>query len=421
MFDADVRDVSGGLKTQCHERLAWKSVDHGYAVEPSWKKCIRFAPEQLAKTLFEIYLQMFSDESLHNILSSGSGRLHHTRRSFALLLAHVERRVQCDWDKVISILEGLILEDQALTGRLSFYQEMVCQLHLAGFALSGLSPAYVQEFRAEEDSPIFRDWITVPQVVTVVLVVPRHVITGVQSELSAVGTPILQCEVLFGLKHSFFACISASFGKLSISGRGEDKAAIIAEDGSGTHGTSPLIVSFPILAPHLIHTSTRGGAVGLVVRCTMSAISLAEKLGVELNIFRVLLTDAQYVHVLAKAPTTNNSTASGAASPLSHGRSDGAVEHHPIYVEMDDSNTRIQSLTSHIDITDAAEQASLVGRCTICTTQLTANQAILHIEKHLHIASFPLPVDALNAKLRVARKSKYVEVSVRISLLVSDC
>ena len=416
MFDADVRDVSGGLKTQCHERLAWKSVDHGYAVEPSWKKCIRFAPEQLAKTLFEIYLQMFSDESLHNILSSGSGRLHHTRRSFALLLAHVERRVQCDWDKVISILEGLILEDQALTGRLSFYQEMVCQLHLAGFALSGLSPAYVQEFRAEEDSPIFRDWITVPQVVTVALVVPRHVIAKVQSELSAVGTPILQCEVLFGLKISFFASISASFGKLTISGRGENKAAVIAEDGAGTHGTSPMIVSFPILAPHLIHTSTRGGAVGLAVRSTPSTISLAEKLGLELNIFRAQLTDARYVHVLARAPTTNNSTVGDAAPPLSHGRSDGAVEHHPIHVEMDGSNTRVQSLISHIDITDATEQASLVGRCTIRTTQLSATQAILHIEKHQHIASFPLPVDALSAKLRVARKSKYVEVSIRTSL-----
>ena len=431
MSDTLMRDIPGGHKTQYHERLAWKSVDHGFAAEPSWKASIRFAPEQLAKTLFKIYLQMFSeentsqqlanmrrlamDELLHKIQSSGL--LHHTRRSFALLLAHIQKRVKCDWDEVISILEGLILEDKTLTTGLNFYQEMVCQLHLAGFTLSWLSPANVREIRVREDPSIFRDWSTVPQVVTIVLVVPRHAITKVQSELSAVGTPILQCEMLAGFNHSAFACISASFGTLAISGRGENKVAVIAEDSAGTHDTSPMIVSFPILAPILIHIS--GWTVGLTVRSTMSTVLLVEKLGLEMNIFKALLTDARYVHVLAKAPTTNYSTADGAAPPLSHERSDGAVEHHPIHVEMDESNsTRVQSVTMHIDITDGAEQASLVERCTVRTTQLTANQVILHIEKHQHIASFPLPVDALNAKLRVAQNSKYVEVSPRTSSLV---
>jgi len=430
MSDTLMRDMPGGLKTQYHERLAWKSVDHGYAVEPSLKESILFAPEQLARTLFEIYLQMFThenlskrldmthlskDEKLHKIQSSGL--LHYTRRSFALLLAHVQKRVQCDWDKVIHILEGLVLNDRTLITGSNFYQELACHLHLAGFTIPWLSPAKVQEIRALEVSPIFRDWSTVPQVVTVALVVPRHAITNVQSELSAVGTPILQCEIRSGITHNAFACISASFGKLAISGQGQNKTAVITEDSAGIHGTSPMVVSFPILAPILILTS--GGTVGLAVRSTMSTTPLIIKLGLGLGIFKALLTDERYVHVLAKAPTTNISAANGAASPITHGGSDSAVEHHPIHVEMDDSNTRVQSLTLHIDITDTAEQASLVEGCTVRTTQLTANQAILHIEKHQQIVAFPLPVDALNAKLRVARKSKYVEVSVRISLLVS--
>jgi len=431
MSDTLMGDMPGGLKTQYHERLAWKSVDHGNAAEPLWKESIRFAPEQLAKTLFEIYLQMFSDENLSKRLDmthlredemihkiQSSGLLHHTRRSFALLLAHVQKRAKCDWNKVIRILEGLVMEDRTLITGSNFYQELVCQLHLAGFILPWLSPANVRDYRAQEDPPIFRDWNMVPQVVTVTLVVPRHAIANVQSELSAVGTPILQCELLSGVMHNAFACISASFGELAISGRGENKSAVITEDSAGTHGTSPMVVSFPVLAPILILTS--GGTVGLAVRSTLSTTSLVTKLGLGMGIFKALLTDERYVHVLAKAPTTNNSTADVAASPITHGRSDGAAEHYPIHVEMDDSNTRVQSLTSHIDITDAAEQASLVGGCTIRTTQLSANQVILHIEKHQRIVAFPLPVDAVNAKLRVARKSKYVEVSVSASLLVSD-
>ena len=431
MSDTLMRDMqAGGLKTQCHERLAWKSVDHGYAAEPSWKESIRFAPEQLAKTLFEIYLQMFSnenlskrlhimhlskDEKLHRIRSSGL--LHYTRRSFALLLAHVQKRIQCDWDKVVLILEGLVLGDRTLITGSNFYQELACHLHLAGFTIPWLSPA-MRDIYTREDPPIFRDWSTVPQVVTVVLVVPRHVITNVQSELSAVGTPILQCEVRSGITHNAFACISASFGKLTVSGRGENKTAVITEDSAGTHGSFPIVVSFPILVPILILTS--GGTVGLAVRSTMSTTPLMMKLGMGLGIFKALLTDERYVHILAKAPTTNNSAADGAAPPITHGGSDGAVEHYPIHVEMDGSNSRVQSLTSHIDITDAAEQVSLVGRCDVRTTQLSANQVILHIEKHQRIVAFPLPVDAPNAKLRVARESKYVEVSVRASSLVLD-
>ena len=429
MSDALMSDMPGGLKTQYYERLTWKSVDHGHVAEPLWKQTVRFAPEQLAKTLFEIYLQMFSaenlskrmgvmdlakDEMLHQIQSSGL--LHHTRRSFALFLAHVRRRVQCDWDKVVHILEGLVLEDRTLITGSNFYQELACHLHLAGFTIPWLSPS-LQEIRARGDPPIFRDWSTVPQVVTVVLVVPRHAIANVQSDLTTAGTPILQCEIQAGITHNNFACISASFGKLAISGRGENKTAVITEDSAGTHGASPMVISFPILVPILIHTFD--GTVGLAVRSTLSTTPLMIKLGMGLGIFKAPLTDERYVHVLAKAPTTNNSAADGVALPVSHEMSDGAVKHHPIYVETDDSNMRVRSLTSHIDITDAAEQVSLVGGCTVRTTQFSANQVVLHIEKHRRIVTFPLPVDALNAKLRVARKSKYVEVSVRTSLLVS--
>ena len=431
MSDTVMHHVSGGLKTQHHERLAWKSVDHGYVAEPSWEKCIRFAPEQLAKTLFEIYLQMFSDEDLSKRLDMSDlnmdemlqkiqspGLLHYTRRSFALFLAHVQKRVQCDWAKVIEILKGLVTEDRTLITGSNLCQELACQLLLAGFTLPLLSPADVRDFRARQDPLIFRDWSTVPQVVTVVLVVPRHAITNVQSDPSTVGTPILQCEILAGLWHNIFACISASFGKLAISGRGENKTAVITEDSTGTNGTSPMVVSFPILVPTLILNSD--GAVGLAVRSTLSNMSLMEKLGPEMSIFRARLTDERYVHILSKAPTTNDSATDDVVSPITHGKSDGVVEHHPVHVETDASNTRIQSLTSHIDITDAAEQVSLVGGCAVRTTQFSVNQVILHIEKHQRIVAFPLSVDALNAKLRVARKSKYVEVSVRTSLLVSD-
>ena len=429
MADALLHDILDDAKAQYHERLAWKPVDLEYTAKHSWKKSIQFAPEQLAKTLLEIYLQMFSDENLSQQLAishlssaeklrrvQSSGLLHHTRRSFALFLAHIQKRVLCDWEKVIYILEGLVLGDDTLITGSNFYQELVCQLHLAGFTLPWLSPTKVRELRACEDPPIFRDWGMVPQVVTVTLVVPRHVLTRVQSELTDAVTPILQCEIRVAFGHNAFACTSASFGRLQISGRGENKTAVFIEDDAGAHGTSPVVLSFPVLATTLIHTS--GGTVGLAVRSTMSSMPLVKKLGLEMNIFKALLTDERHVHVLTKAPTTSNA-ATDATMPLAPlGRSDDAIEHYPIHVEMDASNTRVLSLTAHVNITDADEQVSFVGGCAVRTTQSSANEVILYVEKHQHTVVFPLPVDALTAKVRVGRKSKYVEVSVGTPLIM---
>ena len=408
--------------SQYHERLAWKPIDRTYVGDPSLKKFVRFAPEQLAKTLFEIYLQMFSDEDTSKRLAMTlqfSSILHHTRGSFALLLAHIRNRVQCDWDEVIRILEELVLEDRTLVSGSNFHQELACQLHLAGFTMSWLSPTKVHELRAQEHFSNFRDWSTIPQVVTVALVVPRHVITKVQSALSSVGTPILQCEIRTPVGHHAFGCTSASFGKLEISGRGENKTAVFVEDSAGVHGTSPAVFSFPVLASTLIYTAS--GTVGLAVRSTQTSAPLARTLGPEMGLFKALLTDERHVHVLARAPTIKDTATDEMKQLVSPKKSDSTIDDYPIHVEMDTSNTRVKSLTAHVSITDRAEQVLFAGGCIVRTTQLSANQITLHVGINQHIVDFPLPIDAVNAKIRVARKSKYVEVSIRTSLLASDC
>ena len=194
--------------------------------------------------------------------------------------------------------------------------------------------------------------------------------------------------------------------------------AVFVEDSAGAHGSSPVVVSFPVLATTLIHTA--GGTVGLAVRGTEVSAPLVRTLGLEMGLFKALLTDERHVHVLAKAPTTNNASADGMTQSSSFEQPSDMLEHYPIYVEMDASNTRVKSFTARVHITDTAEQASFTGGCTVRATQLSANQITLHVGKHQHVVDFPLPVDGVNAKIRAARKSKYVEVSVRTSLLVSN-
>ncbi|KAI6100535.1 hypothetical protein F5141DRAFT_1031364 [Pisolithus sp. B1] len=423
-----MQSITTPFSTQYHERLAWKHINFGHPSDGRHEP-VSFSETPLARKLFDIYLRMFSDEDLSKrmaILSldkpkakrtiQSSGLIHYSRRSFALLLAHIKTKVHCDWSKVIDDLEALILEDRTLITGSNFYQEMACQFHLAGFSLPWFSPAHVRELRSEEDPPIFRAWSTVPEVVTVVLVVPRHVIAKVQADLSGAGTPILQCEIRADFKHNAFASISGSFGKLEVSGEGENKTAVVVEDRAGINGTSPLIVSFSVLSTTLIYTS--GGTVGLAVRSTLGTAGLTQKLGLEMCLFKALLTDERHAHVLAKAPTTGGDMVNLDCS-LEPPKSDTERQSHLIHAEMDKSNTQVQSLTAHVDIVDPEGQASLTSGCAVTVEQLSPNKAKLHVDQYEHVISFPFPVDAANAKLRIARKSKYVEVVAPMTLTLN--
>ncbi|KAI6115235.1 hypothetical protein EDD16DRAFT_1794548 [Pisolithus croceorrhizus] len=424
-----MQGIADPFPNQYHERLAWKHTSPGHSSNSLHKAEFSFSETQLAGKLFDIYLNMFSDEDVRKrmaILSVDNSRaqrmiqsaviIHYSRRSFALLIAHMKTRVHCDWDRVIIDLQSLILRDSTLITGSNFFQETACHLHLAGFSLPWISPAQVQELRSEEDPPLFRAWNTVPEVVTVVLVVPRHTIINVQSDLSDAGTPILQCETRVDSKHNSFACLSGSFGKLEVSGKDENKVAVVVEDKAGINGTSPLIVSFPVLSSTLMCMS--GGTVGLGVRSTLGTVELTKKLGLEMCLFRALLTDERYAHVLARAPTTSHGMINSERSPEPP-ELDTKRQGHPIHVEMDKSNTKVQSLTARVDIVDPAGQASLASGCVVTVGQLSPNKAKLNVDQYEHVIPFPFPVDTANAKLRVARKSKYVEVVAPMTLTLN--
>ncbi|KAI6046409.1 hypothetical protein EDC04DRAFT_2558274 [Pisolithus marmoratus] len=414
------------------ERFAWKLIGFGHDTDGSQNLALSFSQNQLTGMLFDIYLRMFSDEDVGKRMVAMSldephalrklqalNTIHYTRRSFALLLAYIRTRIHCDWEKVLEDLHALVLQDRTLITGSNFYQEMVSQLHLAGFQPPWLFPATVQELRSEEDPPIFRRWCTVPEIVTVVLVVPRHAITKVQSDLSDAGTPYLQCETQADIRHNIFACISASYGKLEVSGQGENKVAVVVEDRAGIKGASPLIVSFPILSTCLM--TMTGGTVGLAVRSTIATVPLSRKIGSEMRLFKALLTDERFVHVLSRAPTTTGNDMTDEVHPhVLPTLLDETDEGYPVQVEMVKSNIRIQTLIAHVDIVNPAEQAALAGGCAIIAEQLSLDEAKLHVGEYQRIVSFPLPIDVGNAKLRVARKSKYIEVVAPMKLTLDD-
>jgi hypothetical protein len=483
--------MSDGAK-QFHERLAWKAIGFGGPREqhdsydvPTPPQRLFFPPEDLAAFLFRVYIQMFSDEDVQSrfqllFLSpermfqtlQRSGILHYNRRSFALLVHFVKTRVQTNWRHTMNLFEDSVLADGRLTMGRHAYQELCCQLYLLGVHTPQwmTAPALqlhlrvVYEDGTSGNNPgLFRDWTPsqIPQVVTLVLVVPRDAIARLEPDFKDVGTPVLQCDMHDGPRQNWFAVTSATFGSLCVSGTGEHRTGVVVEGdadastGAGADGTqppwrteAPLIITFSILSTSVMDFAQNPRAtVGLTLRPTVGVTAkFADRLGYNLTVFRTQLTDSVRVFVLGQTPVvgTSTSTSTGVGAVTVMPATDHWQENvkgtlcseYPasspdtmpqrtsadVHVQMNDSFSTVQSFTVRIDITDPSARAVLADSKTIPTVNSGSGStrsldACVRVETYTFAVQFPLPVDVARAKLRIARRSSYIEVNTFMPIL----
>ena len=469
--------MSEGAK-QYHERLAWKAIGFGeprvqYSPDdvPAPSQRLFFPPQDLAAFLFRVYIHMFSDEDVESrfqLLSLSpermlqtlqrSGVLHYNRRSFALLVHLIKTRVQTDWWRAMDLFEDLVLADSRLLTGQHAYQELCCQLHLLGVYTAqwmSVMALHRQHLTHGDGTGLFRDWTRtqIPQVATLVLVVPRGAIARLEPDFMDVGTPVLQCDMHDGPRQNWFAVTSATFGSLRVSGTGEHRNGVIIEGDADTSADvpamqppwrtkAPLIVTFSLPSSSVIDFGRNPRAtVGLALRASVGVTAkFAQKLGFNLTVFRTELTNAERVFVLARTPIvgTSASTSTGmgpaAVMPVvdhlqENTRGDlyseqatsslDTVPHgmnSDIHVQMNDEFSAVQSFTIRIDITDPSAQAALADSQTVPTVNSNSGStrsldAHVRIRIHTFSIQFPLPVDVARAKLRIARRSSYIEVS----------
>ena len=388
---------------QYHEQIAWKHIGGEYLIS--------FAPDQLGRLLFEVYLKMFPEENMARQLqnmSSSSTRavleatlLHYTRRSFVQLLNHIKSRVQTDWTRVMEKFDDEVTQDTSLILNSNLYQEMCCHFHLLDIVtFTSMEPSYIQNLRTKTRSTIFRDWESIPAVVTVVFVIPRSKITAVESDLRRTGTPVLQCDIRNASVWNIYSHIFAAYGRLETTGTGQTKTATIVEENEG-ESTSPLIVFFSVPSSSLLLSPN--AIVGFRTRPSprmFQSPSLLEA------IFNAPLEDSRHVHIVAEPPI----------SPIAHSaakdpRKQVAQESNRVFgVQMNESCTEIRSFVIRMDIADPTGQASLAAGSSVKLEHTPAHGTRLSLDKYTERIHFPLPVDAANARFRVARKSMYIEV-----------
>ncbi|KAG1731075.1 uncharacterized protein EDB91DRAFT_1330420 [Suillus paluster] len=398
---------------QNHERLTWKVIGGAEKLVTDLGHSINIAPEQLAGVLFNIYLSMFSHENILQKVamlkqqSSSpirlSGVRHYHRRSFAEILGVVKRRVVTEWDPTMNMLLRKIQDDKTLVIGMNFYQDLCCQLHLCGvFTVDWMSLQQAQGMHRLEKPVVFCDWKTLPQTVCVVLVVPRDCLQPLLPDLDRAGTPVLQCFLGGEATSNMFSCINTVFGTVKISGEGDGKTAAIEEDATGRYGTSPLVVWLSL--PSVVLMNEPRLRVVLSLLCT------------PLSLFQANLGDEQFVHVLRQRPDAGPESTEGKIMQIGDVNHSMKTSGACTFVTLDGECRKPLSFTTRVDIVEPEMKVSLMGGATPIVNQISMHSIAVALGDHSLEFSYLLPIDAKKVKLRIARKSLYIEVILPLKL-----
>ena len=422
---------SAGHSVQFHQVTTWKSPAACDSLVALRGGRVHVPPvfdvRQLGTLLFDMYQALFEQEDSHTFQRknernmdraiSTSNKIHYMREGFVLFLKLVRERLRmppADWTAVMDRLVELELNDLMMPMNTVNRNDFYAHLHKQGLYTIAFYENWIPKLGR------FARWDgNVPPVVRIVLSVPREKITAFEDALAqtSVGTPLLQCDVIGRMSHNIFAAIHLAYGRAIAAGSPGNPRVIFEEDPEGRNGSQPLVVSF-LMSAGLLTTiePPENLRVRLCVRSTVGTVALHAKLGFALEIFGASLMDEEHVHVLPENPVTGPrypSSDGSIFSPNAALRTE-IGQQHAITVELDEQCELVDSLVTRVDIEDqdvirdfGSGAIPEIVQASPCVMRLT-------VAGHVQDVVFPFPVVGTDFKLRLARKSRYIEVRLRL-------
>ncbi|KAF8885786.1 hypothetical protein BD779DRAFT_1673506 [Infundibulicybe gibba] len=396
-------------ESQLHERMSWKWTEFiSSTVNPT--RCnvtLEFDAKQLAIFLFNIYQQMFAEESKPG---ADVVKIVYSRASFSFLLLAVMTRTRQIWSDVLSHLILLIGSNRKLLFGVYKYQDFCCQLHIHNLhsVESIRDPAFLG---SQTDLSLFKNHPTIPPLTCIVLRVPREKISVI--EKMHTGTPILHCQVFGPGFLDMFSSIRPTLG--DIDATRADTVIAVNDDPQGWSGTSPLVVSFWVPSWILTVDPSHTG-IALSFQPTPDTVySFSPKLGDELCIFAASLQDREHVFISSQRPGNEREFKFHKKTSPSKDATGPSLSTALVQVALDPAAQKISRFTLRKDVTDDAARRSLSGRAAVTTTQISSCALRVAFKNHNMIFTFPFPIDGSKAITRIARSSFYIEVEVPIS------
>ncbi|KAI1792278.1 hypothetical protein LXA43DRAFT_1133807 [Ganoderma leucocontextum] len=261
-------------------------------------------------------------------------------------------------------------------------------------------------------------WTSVPPLIRVFLTVPRTQFAKLEGVADKVPTPWLRCVIGTPQGEHVFQSVNAAFGRLVDTGTAAEPDLSFREDPDGHKNGSDLVFSFVV--PSRVLTEAPESAVYITLAVRVDPVVtrvLTPVLGLALCVFGASLNDTDYVRLLPEQPLPPRGRPSMlGTAPSQESESEELGHQFPVRVDLDGAGKRVASLTAKLEITNTTAQTAFAGGAMPSISQCTPCAVQVVLGGRTQTLAYPMPIVGSQRKVRLARKSSYIEVIVPVAI-----
>lgn len=436
LLDATIQSVQDKTveRGQLFTRNAWKRpirMDNDLIDENALKR-IKFDPVGLSAILYHIYLRMFENEDVTQMLSNVTmGKLqkfstpNYQRASFVAFISILRITVSVDWGRTIDDLLDRIGNNASHLMTKNYIQELYVWLHLFGIYSVDTLKRPLNSPGTDLKNNDLRDWKNIPPIVCVTLMVPRERLAAfTKRDVMEIGTPPLHCLVQGSSNgrpwQNAFGAIQTGFGEVMSHGTPFSVSfeVKVIEDRLAWSGRSPLLVSF--YAPTwMLLLQPRIASVELGIQSTpQSTQAFIGTLGLQLTVYRTSLSDTDHVYISKNLPNQSADLSISNFPACDTVRPDGidSPANTTITAVVNSTMAKITSMTGRSEIVSTNHKNTLQAGGQVTSVSKTPFNFTVSVHPGLNIAvDFALPMLDSGLKIKVARKSSYIELITQVA------
>ncbi|VDC06230.1 unnamed protein product [Peniophora sp. CBMAI 1063] len=412
---------------QFHQVTTWRAPSSGDS-GALLQRVPTFDSRHLATFLYDMYHSLFEqedskhfwrihgDKSRDDLMRAiGSTSItHHTRETFVLLLKLVKGRLALGAPEWASVMDWFFMihdADRSLPMDANNRNDLWAHLFRHGL--------YTAAYIRPPFPPLgpFASWQDIPVLVRIVLVIPREHLAIFESRGKDAGTPPLICYVEGKATHNIFSSVHVAYGRAVRMGTRGRPWVRFEEDSRGREGESPLVASF-VMPSHLLVCLEKpeGIRVHLALRSLPATVSYIEKLGLSLSVFSAPLMDPDLVHVLPEQPLPSRALQEEPVNSPELSLRQGTIgTANAVSVELDEQCEQVSVLVSRILVQDSGVREAFQKGVSPEIRQASSCVMRVSLSGRSQDVAFPFPVIGSLNRMRLARKSLYIEVLVPLS------
>ena len=414
-------------KQQCHQTFTWKRPTSGDTSASSLSTAhpaLSFDKDNFANLLHKMYSRLFEHEdpgyvAAHSVRANPAlviawaSSWCPSRESLVMLLALIRARARvqdAQWSAIMRAFLDILYDDAVKRHPFDAlgHNEIYAQLYRYGLhTVPGLDrpgrPAA---------GPLSR-WSAVPPLVRIFLTAPRASFEKLKSVSAKLPNPWLHCCVTLPRIEHAYQSVDAAYGTVVDNGTTDAPDISIVED----QDAPTAVFSFVVTGHLLTDVPPDDVIIRLATRTNPMAVKiLTPILGPDLNIFSARLQDANHVHLAPEQPLSPQPFPRVVPIPTQDDSSPTTIGTQPlVQVTLDATGKRIAALSAGLEIENAEAKASVAGSASPDVSQISPCVMQVVLGQLTQTLVYPLPIVGSQSKVRIARKSSYIEVRRHIA------